>query len=145
MQEISTPFHSVLRRAFTAQSNHVRPYMSQIGLSPGQPKVLSYLATHDGCMQKELAAACEIEPATVSKVLGIMETDGLVIRSGVPGNRRAGSVWITEKGLKANLLMQKHFETVEEQELTGFTDQEIKQFTQYLCKLYSNLTGRTID
>ena len=39
------------------------------GLTPGQPKVLDYLRCHDGAVQKDIAAACRIEPATITSVL----------------------------------------------------------------------------
>ena len=44
---MKTPFHLILLKAFHAQRNRVRPSMAEIGLSPGQPKILSHLASHD--------------------------------------------------------------------------------------------------
>lgn len=77
---MDTPFTIVMYRTFHAQRNAIRPGMADIGLSPGQPKILHYLLNHDGCMQRELADACDIEPATVSRLLDKMEEDGLVRR-----------------------------------------------------------------
>ncbi len=50
------------------------------GLTLGQPKVLDYLREHDGSNQKAIAAACHIEPASLTSVLGGMEQKGLIER-----------------------------------------------------------------
>lgn len=54
---MKTPFHLIILKAFHAQRNQVRPYMAELGLSPGQPKILGFLTLRDRCMQKELAGA----------------------------------------------------------------------------------------
>lgn len=66
-------FYMLLYRAFHAQRKCLRPFMAELGLAPGQPKVLLYLAGHDGCMQKDVAEHCDIEPATTSRVLDTLE------------------------------------------------------------------------
>ena len=38
-------------------------------LTMGQPKVLDYLKDHDGACQKDIAAGCHIEPASITAVL----------------------------------------------------------------------------
>ena len=69
-------FYMLLYRAFHAQRKCLRPFMAELGLAPGQPKVLLYLAGHDGCMQKDVAEHCDIEPATTSRVLDTLENNG---------------------------------------------------------------------
>ena len=34
---------------------------------------------------------------------------------------------------------------VEREALSGFTPEEKEQFTQYLCRMYGNLTGKDIE
>lgn len=36
-------FHMLLYRAFHAQRNFLRPSLGELGLGPGQPKLLNYL------------------------------------------------------------------------------------------------------
>ena len=74
------PFNLIVLKTFHAQKNKVRPLMNAIGLSPGQPKVLTFLALHGACLQKDLAAACDIEPATISKLLNLLEEKGYLER-----------------------------------------------------------------
>ena len=64
-----TPFYIILFKVLHAQRGQSRPFMETIGLSPGQPKLLNHLAQHGECLQKELAAALDVEPGTISKLL----------------------------------------------------------------------------
>ena len=50
-------------------------------------------------MQKDIAAALDIEPATVSQLLANMEQAGLIRRAEPLQRRRAECVSITEKGM----------------------------------------------
>jgi DNA-binding MarR family transcriptional regulator len=137
--------YMALYRTFHAQKNRIRPGMTEIGLSPGQPKVLRYLSQTDCCMQKDIAAALDIEPATVSQILSNMEQDGLVKRSGCAERKRADSVTITEKGMEAYEKWLKLCLAVEKDALNGFSESERQQFIDYLCRMYGNLTGKTLD
>ncbi len=141
---MKTPFHLILLKTFHAQRNCVRPSMAEIGLSPGQPKILNFLAAHNRCMQKELAAECEIEPATVSRLLNGMEEAGLIRREQTPGDKRAGCIVLTPKGEAIQKQASERFDQIMEKELQGFTEEERNQFSSYLSRMYKNLTGRTI-
>jgi DNA-binding MarR family transcriptional regulator len=142
---MNTPLHLVLLKTYYAQRNLVRPAMAEIGLSPGQPKILGYLAGHDRCLQKDLAARCEIEPATVSKLLDGMETAGLVERVAVENDKRATCIAITERGRALQTKAKERFHNIMKQELGGFSEEEAEQFLSYLSRVYYNLTGREID
>lgn len=142
---MKTPLHLALLKTYYAQRNLVRPAMAEIGLSPGQPKILNYLAEHDHSLQKDVAARCEIEPATVSKLLDGMERAGLVERSAVEGDKRATRVAITEKGRELQKQAKERFRAIVKRELKGFSKEEAERFFTYLSRVYHNLTGREID
>lgn len=137
--------HMALVRTFHAQKNRTRPGMTQIGLSPGQPKVLTYVSRHNHCMQREIADALDIEPATVSQILNNMEQAGLIKRSGCAERKRAESVSITEKGLEAYEKWKLLCREVEADALKGFSKEESDRFLGYLCRMYQNLTGKTLE
>lgn len=138
-------FSMVLLKAYHAQRCRIRPYMDSVGLSPGQPKILSTLMRWDGCRQKDLADYCDIEPATVSKLLTNMEKAGLIRRDAAEGDRRAVCVAITEQGKEAHKRVQGHIKEVEKMELDGFTKEEQEKFREYLSRMYKNLTGAEIE
>ena len=60
--------HSLFHKALFAS-------IKSTGLTSGQPKVLDYLADNDGAVQKDIAAGCCIEPATLTNLLNGMEKD----------------------------------------------------------------------
>lgn len=134
--------HMALYKTFHAQRNKIRPGMARIGLSSGQPKVLRHLLRQDHCMQKEIAEALDIEPATVSQILNNMEQAGLIRRSVPAACRRAESVSITEEGRKSYEKWQQLCKEVEGIALQGFTQSERERFLEYLCRMYRNLTGK---
>jgi len=134
-----------LYSASQAQRRRIRPEMAEIGLSVGQPKVLDYLSRRNNSMQKDIAAALDIEPATVSQLLGNMEQAGLIKRAEPSQRRRAECVSITEKGLEAYNNWRALCLEVEAISLHGFTGEERACFLDYLARMYENLTGRVME
>lgn len=133
-------FDLLLLKAFHAQSNLFRPMAAQLGLSFGQPKILNFLVDHDGCKQKDLAEMCDIKPATISRLLDKMEADGLIFRAGISGNKRAMAIHLTDLGRFRQSQLVESRRVLIERELTGFSEEERRQFSSYLSRLYDNLT-----
>lgn len=139
------PFNLLILKVFHAQKNQVRPKMTEIGLSPGQPKVLTFLALHGPCLQKKLADACDIEPATISKLLHSLEELELIERNNRPGDRRATEIKLTQAGqeLFENEIAGR-IDTINTTSLSGFSEHEREQFILYLKRMYRNLTGQNL-
>mgnify|MGYP001461336377 CR=1 FL=1 len=140
------PFNLIVLKVFHAQKNKVRPLMNAVGLSPGQPKVLTFLALHGECLQKELAASCDIEPATISKLLNNLEENGLITRTGQEDDRRAIMIALTARGRTLfETEVEPRFARVNATSLAGFTEEEKRQFEHYLLRMYQNLTRTTLE
>lgn len=138
---MDVPFSIALLKAYHAQNNVFRPMIAELGLSVGQPKILGFLTRHDGCMQKELAAMCDIEPATISRLLDKMEADGLISRQTAAGNKRATAISLTPSGYARHEASMEMRRQLEETELAGFSEEEKALFYQFVVRLYKNLTG----
>lgn len=108
-------------------------------LSLGQPKILDYLKDHDGTVQKDIAAACHIEQASLTSVLNGMEKKGLIVRKMCNGNRRSLYVFLTEKGTELAKRIAVEFETIEEQAMRGFADAEKELLIKLLSEMYNNV------
>lgn len=113
-------------------------------LTPGQPKILDYLLYHDCAVQKEIAEACHIEPATITSVLLGMENKGLIVRKNINGNRRSLYVCLTDKGKALAKQVELQFETIEEKALLGFSNSEREMLTIFLTKMNENLTEKGV-
>lgn len=115
------------------------------GLTVGQPKVLDYLRYHDGAVQKDIANACHIEPATITTVLLGMEKNQLIIRKNKDGNRRSLYVYLTDKGRTMSEQVEKCFDIIEEKAYKNFTDDEKETFISLLTRVKDNINLKEID
>ena len=99
MNETKESLHYLLMANHLMVQKSLIASVKDTGLTPGQPKVLDYLRHHDGTVQKEIAANCHIEPASLTTILNGMEAKGLIQRRLCPDNHRFYNVYLTELGL----------------------------------------------
>lgn len=133
-------FHSLLLSTHLIFHKKVFTKLSDTGLTFGQPKVLDYLKDHDGCVQKDIAAACEIEPPTVTSLLQRMEEAGLIERKALNGNRRSLYVFLTENGRSAQEKVSIVLDSLEALAFEGLTEEEAETFMNLFSKINQNLT-----
>ena len=112
------------------------------GLTIGQPKVLDYLADHDGSNQKEIARGCHIEPATLTSLLNRMEENRLVERRTLHGNRRSFHIFLTEKGSRMAALVQETFTELEDEAFRGISESDREMFMDLFFRIYENMTSK---
>lgn len=108
----------------------------------GQPKILDYLKDHDGALQKDIAAACRIEPATLTSLLNGMEKSGLAERRSIEGDRRSSHIFLTEKGKEKLALVTEEFEKIEAEALRGLSEEQTDEFMKTFAKVYKNLNTK---
>lgn len=131
--------HSLLLSTQSLFSKKVFSKLNGTGLSTGQPKILDYLNHHDGCIQRDLAIACEIEPATVTSLLSHMEETGLIERKMLNGNRRLHYVFLTDKGRMMTDRVCINFSELEKVAFDGFSEKEKDDFLVKFQTIYNNL------
>ncbi|MBR1592507.1 MAG: MarR family transcriptional regulator [Ruminococcus sp.] len=113
-------------------------------LTPGQPKIIDYLTYHDGAVQKEIADACHIEPATITSVLLGMEKNGLIIRKNLNGNRRNLYVYLTDKGKNASKQVAGYFDMIEKTALNGLGADEKEMLISLLTRVNNNINTQEV-
>ena len=109
------------------------------GLTSGQPKVLDYLKNHNGAVQKDIAAGCHIEPASLTAILNGMETKGLIERRLCPDNYRFYIVYLTETGRLYVGRLENEFDTIESYALQNFSEADKEQLIEYLSRIYNTM------
>ncbi len=127
--------HLLFQKALLAETKDT-------GLTSGQPKVLDYLRDHDGTVQKEIALACHIEPASLTSVLAGMEGKGLITRKPLNGNRRSLFVFLTDAGKELSTWVDTEFQKIEKKALAGFTLKEEEQLNALLSKIMKNMNAK---
>lgn len=110
-------------------------------LTLGQPKILDYLKDHDGAIQKEIALACQIEPATITSVLLGMENKGLIVRKTLNDNRRNLYVYLTDTGKELAQRVNLEFNNIEEKALKGFSQHEKDVLQSLMIRIKKNMSG----
>lgn len=137
--------HDASQQMMAMQSMLMRRLMQGLEdteLSAGQPKVLAYLKSHEGRAQKEIAAACQIEPGSLTVLLGRMEKQGMVERRFLKGDRRTRCVYLTDYGRALATRVIERFYAVEELAFAGISDEERALFLRVCGRILENLSAQ---
>ena len=138
-------FHMLLYRAIHAQRAALRPHMAELGLGPGQPKLLSYLAAHGPSRQKQLADYFDVDPAAVSRMVEGLRRGGFVTTRPDESSRRCELVELTEQGREARAAWAEHCRAMEERMLRGFDARERELFADLLARAARNLRAEEAE
>ncbi|MDD6662420.1 MAG: MarR family transcriptional regulator [Lachnospiraceae bacterium] len=133
------PLHHLLMSTHLLFQKALVRRLRDTGLTVGQPKVLDYLREHDGSVQKDIAAACHIEPGTLTSLLSGMEKAGLVERRMENGNRRSLYVYLTPDGHMLATQVAVEFKQIEQAALNGISDSEAEQLLYLLARVKQNM------
>lgn len=137
-------FHMRLMRAFHAQRTYLRPRVDELGLGPGQPKMLVYLAVHGPSSQREVADFFECDPGAVSRMFDSLERVGFV--TSAPGrDRRTKALALTERGRAAADSWDAICAEEQEVMLAGFSPEERAAFADLLARARANLWRAAAD
>lgn len=140
-----TSLHYLLMRSHSLLNRRILEEAAELGLSPGQPKVLEYLRLHGTQNQRSIADYCRIEPATVGSILTRMEEAGLVERRQKPGDRRALYVSLTAAGESAAEAVAQLFDRADRQASSLLTQAETEHLTALPEKVCAALPEEVIQ
>lgn len=132
-------FHRLLAKSHRLHSKRSFADLAKIGISHGQPRILHYLSANDGCIQRDIAENFDIEPATVTDILAVMEKAGLVKRKNDPDDRRVLRVFLAKKGASIHAEVESIFLEVEKECFRGFSREEKQQTLRFLERINDNL------
>lgn len=104
-------------------------------LLPGQPKILEFLLTHNGCTQREISEGCILDKSTVTSLLKRMEKTSLIDKKAHPQDQRASLIFLTPTGKQKALWVQEQLTVIDEAELQNIPEQERQQFLLTLEKI----------
>ena len=125
--------------------NRSRIGFQELDLSDGQPKTLYILRRMDGCVQKDLAKACDIKPSSMTVMLDGLEKKGFVRReeTKVSGGKRAFRVFLTETGREIADKVFWLMEDIEVEAFEGISEEEKLQLFSLLRRVRENLNRAT--
>ena len=129
--------HLIMKKNFFAR-------VQDTNLTLGQPKVIDYLRDNDGSMQKDIAKACCIEPASLTVVLNLMEKQGLIEKRMCNNNRKNLHIYLTDKGRELSDRVEEEFLELEKIMTKDFTKKEKEMFLASLEKVRKNLIKHNV-
>lgn len=132
--------HMLLYRAYHAQINYLRPRMAHLGLGPGQPKLLAYLAVHGTSTQHEMATYFEVDDAAISRMLDLLRQAGLV-RTTRGQDRRTKTVELTATGHGALAAWDSVCDDEQRVMLAGLSAEERATLASLLVRVHANLAA----
>lgn len=106
-------------------TNYVERQLAQHGIHSGQGSILSALDILGPCSQKELADFRQVSPATISVMLGRMESRGLIRRSPSDEGGKRNQIVLTEEGQKMALSLRHIMPREADKIFNGLTEEEL--------------------
>lgn len=131
--------HYLLMKANAMVNQLVLLRAAEIGLTPGQPKILECLMVREGIDQKTISEYCEIKPSTTGNILSGMEKKGLIERRQTDGNRRSWYVYLTDQGRFAAAEMADIFAWAETKALRDLPVDDVRQLQRLLKTIVGSL------
>lgn len=131
--------HFLLLRAYHHSHKYITKRTQELGLCPGQPKILEYLLEHDGCIAREICEGCVLDKSTMTSLLTRMERQGLIVKEKNQRDKRAAHIRLTERGRTMADAVKVIFRAADAQTLQGIPEGEQQALTRLLQTVISNL------
>ncbi|HVY21338.1 MAG TPA: MarR family winged helix-turn-helix transcriptional regulator [Bauldia sp.] len=132
------------RLAQAAHSYRVRAggQLARIGLHSGQESLLKSLSTEDGMSMSDIAAALGVQPPTITKMISRLAAQDYVERRASSGDGRQAEVFLTERGRRAIVGIDKMWKRIEKTALADIDDKDRKRLRKLLRQVERNLGGK---
>lgn len=112
------------------------------GVTGKQAFILTYILFHDysRLTQHDLEKEFNLRPSTINSSLCYLEDGGFIKRTVSESDARAKRVTATEKGKKIFDDLQNCAASQEQTIINGFSEDEVKQFSNYLSRILANIS-----
>jgi DNA-binding MarR family transcriptional regulator len=128
-EEIIRRFRELVNRAL---------HDGQCEISYDQWLVLKVLVTDQGLSQIDLSKLTKKEPASISRILKLLEEKDLIQRISDKKNKRTKRIYISIKGKENHQKAQRIFNIIAKKAFEGVYDQELNLFVRILDKIEDN-------
>jgi MarR family transcriptional regulator for hemolysin len=115
------------------------------GLTLARARTLLRIARCEAANQKELADDLEIETATLVRIIDGLETQRLIQRNGVEGDRRAKHVVLTAEGSRLAEVVEEMVLEIGDEVLAGIARPELQAMLEILHKMIRNTEAAALQ
>ncbi|MDY6967208.1 MAG: MarR family winged helix-turn-helix transcriptional regulator [Spirochaetota bacterium] len=108
-----------------------------IDITPIQMTILFFLLKNDGCTLTELSRGVVLENSTVTGLIDRLEISKCVERRKHPSDRRAYSIYLTDKGRSAAIMSLPIVKKVNDEIKEGCSNNEIDSFKKVMLMAFN--------
>ena len=108
-------------------------------ITPDQFRLLSHLWENDGLQQSKLAICTNRNRANITRIIDILEREGIVERKDDPDDRRVHRIYLTEKGKSLRDETAKCAIQSINDSLKGIPEEDIETCKKVLLKITDNV------
>lgn len=131
----------LINRAGVSLAGRFSTALRETGIALQDWRVLAALRERDGQRLTELAQRTSIEVSTLSRLVGGLETAGLVSRNRDTDDARAIAIRLTAKGEQVTARLTPAAQQLERAAVAGLSEAEIAQLKNLLERIYANLAA----
>jgi len=113
--------------------------MAEHGLTQAQWRALLIMATREGCTQRELSDALDVQPISIARLLDRMVKGGWVKRAPCPNDRRAHRLYLTSRCDPILEVAKAASQEVLSRANQGISEAELAQLLGTLERIKNNL------
>jgi len=128
-EEIIQRFRDLINRSF---------HTNQLGISYDQYMVINSVYKKQGVTQSHVAEVTRKEPASISRIVKLLENKEIIERVPDRSNRRAKRLYLTPRGKEIHSKATRIFNTIAKDGFEGVYEQEINLFVRILEKVHLN-------
>lgn len=132
-------YFKLFRQVMSAYLSTATGKLKEYELLPSQAGLLLYVQSHEGTTQKEIADALMVKPPTVATMISRMEKRNLLERHQDSADKRKSRIYLTEHGRKMCFGVRDILIEAEERLRQVFTEEEGKQFKEYMIRIVCEL------
>lgn len=131
----------LISRATLAATAALRKQLESVGAQRVRPAYLGVLMSlwkEDGLKAVDLCRRAGIEPSSMTGLLDRMESDGLLVRTADPDDRRAQRICLTEEGRRVRAAAEAVVTRTLDTLLAGVREPDIRRLKQVLRQVLAN-------
>lgn len=132
---------SAIKNLFTRNVENCESFKYATSVTSSNSFILGYLARHknEDVYQKDIEERFSITKSTTSKVLKLMEQNGLIERIDVKEDARLKKIILTDKGYEIHESVKLALNQIEVKALEGFSEEETQILFSYCERIKENL------
>lgn len=130
--------------------HHVHANLAQMvhgasGLYMGQPRILITIKELEGASQKEIADHLHVTPASLAMSMKRLQKAGFIERHADSKDTRINKIHLAPRGEEVIESCRRKMVWIDQQMMSGFSDQEKNQLAGFLDRIHTNLSNCQLD